>query len=58
MRILMCVNAYACVCKVPSNICRVKEATVAEPTGVSHLGYLVYTCVGLWDTDKIDKKNC
>ncbi len=39
----MCVNAYACVRKVPSNICRVKVATVAKPTGVSHLDYLIYT---------------
>ncbi len=41
----MCVNAYACVCKVPSNICGGKKVTIAKPTGVSNLGYLVYTSV-------------
>ncbi len=34
-----------CVCKVPSNICRVKEASVAKPTRISYLGFLVYTFV-------------
>ncbi len=31
------------MCKVPSNVCRVKEASVTKPTPVSYLGYLVYT---------------
>ncbi len=40
------VNANACVCKVPSNICGVKKAIIAKPTGVSHQGYWVlYICV-------------
>ncbi len=41
----MCVNAHTWVCKVPSNIYRVKEASVANPTQVNGLGYLVYTSV-------------
>ncbi len=45
MYIFVGINAYTCVCKVPSNICGVKEASVAKPTPVSYLGYLVYTSV-------------
>ncbi len=42
--ILMCVMSYTCVCKVLSNVSRVKEASVAKRSRVSDLGYRIYIC--------------
>ncbi len=43
MRILVYVNEYICVCKVSSNVCGVKEASVAKTTRVGYQGYIVCT---------------
>ncbi len=41
----MCVNANTCVCKVLSSVSGVYEASIAKPTPVSYLSYVVYTSV-------------